>query len=77
MTKCKPAGPPALSRAEFSAKLMAWRDKHGLNQTDAAASVGVHLQTWSAWEVGSRGCRVAGLVVDYLRLRDAEKEGKT
>jgi len=30
--------------------LLAWREKHGLSQTEAAELVGVRQPTWSSWE---------------------------
>lgn len=35
-------------------ELKAWRESHGLSQTELAQALGVHKMTVSSWEVGKQ-----------------------
>jgi DNA-binding transcriptional regulator YiaG len=51
-------------------QIRAIRDKLGLNQTEAAAKVGVYPSVWSDWERGKRKpSRQSAILLDLLRRK--------
>jgi len=63
--------PPRTEAPErLPALLLAWRSRRGWSQARAARALGVDSVTWSRWETGAQGCRVAHLVLNYLAWLD-------
>ena len=66
--KAQPAAPPAPTREEFAAALLAWRRRRGLSQAQAARLLRVTVTSISAWENKVCGCSLAGAILLLLEL---------
>ncbi len=52
---------PQKEKAAFATKLKQWRKRHGLTQLEAAAELGVNIDTLQNWEIARTMPRGIGL----------------
>jgi DNA-binding XRE family transcriptional regulator len=71
MAKKRPKGRPSAPSTAQGKRLLAWRQRLGLTQAQAAAKVRVSLRTWAGYEAGDVIPGPVKLLIDLFDKKNA------